>query len=194
MPNHIKNKLEIIGTNKEINKVLKFIKGDNDIIDFNTITPIPPWVFKGHPVPGFKDITSFSIKDDIKYGKENIELEWCALNWKTKWNAYNCYQDIDNKNIIYFNTAWSGIPDLMRKLAIIFPTITFNYSYADEDFGNNIGVYTFKDTDIIKKYEPESYSKEAYELAADIRRENLEEDRNLFYNSLIDNYEHIEEE
>src|SRR5690242_13974136 len=48
MPNHVQNRIEIIGSNEEINKVLNAIKGDEPFddgairkIDFNKIIPMP---------------------------------------------------------------------------------------------------------------------------------------------------------
>jgi hypothetical protein len=47
MPNHIKNKLEIIGTSEQVKEVRDFLKGDNYedgspcYVDFNKILPIP---------------------------------------------------------------------------------------------------------------------------------------------------------
>ncbi|MDQ3190212.1 MAG: hypothetical protein M3Q58_01315 [Bacteroidota bacterium] len=46
MPNHIQNKLQVIGDNQEVQKVLKHIKGKHDDgveieIDFNKIRPMP---------------------------------------------------------------------------------------------------------------------------------------------------------
>jgi hypothetical protein len=42
MPNHIQNRLEIIGDQLQVNNVRSFIKGNNDSqIDFNKIIPMP---------------------------------------------------------------------------------------------------------------------------------------------------------
>lgn len=72
MPNHVENRLKIIGSEGEIKQVKEFLKGkyengtDNNM-DFNNITPMPKWVYN-------KDLSS---KDEEKYGKENCWLEWC---------------------------------------------------------------------------------------------------------------------
>ncbi len=41
MPNHIQNRLQVIGDNKEVRKVLTAIEGNEMQIDFNKIKPIP---------------------------------------------------------------------------------------------------------------------------------------------------------
>jgi hypothetical protein len=35
-----------------------------------------------------------------------------------------------------FETAWSGVPGLMREMSARFPDLSFKYSFADEDWGN----------------------------------------------------------
>lgn len=57
MPNYIKNKLIIKGTDEQIKKVKDFLKpkeptqGENQeesiALDFNSITPMPKWVYQG---------------------------------------------------------------------------------------------------------------------------------------------------
>lgn len=160
MPNHITNKLTIIGNENKIEEVLEFIKIDNEkigTIDFNKITPMPKWIFSGN----------LGREEEQKYGKQNCWYEWCLKNWGTKWNAYD--QEFNKiTNTLYFDTAWSGVPELISKLAWIFPNVKIDYSWADEDLGYNVGKCSFKDTEVWCK-EIQSGSKEAYELAFDIK-------------------------
>lgn len=169
MPNHVENRLKIIGNENQIKEVKDFLKGKYDDgtdhnIDFNKITPMPKWVYN-------KDLSS---KDEEKYGKENCWLEWCIKNWGTKWNAYESYLN-DEENIIRFLTAWNGVPNLMKKLGFIFPEIEFEYAWASEDFGYTVGLIKYKDTDILEENIPEGGTKEAYDLACEIRKETLKE-------------------
>lgn len=91
--------------------------------------------------------------------------EWCCRNWGTKWNSLEPrYADY---NIIIFETAWSGVPVLIAKLAEKFPDITFDYDYADEDVSYNIGSYQFNGTEIVNT-EIEDGSREAYELCFEL--------------------------
>lgn len=41
MPNHVANKIEFYGDQENINKVLEFIKGEEDCIDFEKLIPMP---------------------------------------------------------------------------------------------------------------------------------------------------------
>lgn len=41
MPNHVTNKIQFIGEQENITKVLELIKGEEDAIDFNKIIPMP---------------------------------------------------------------------------------------------------------------------------------------------------------
>lgn len=92
---------------------------------------------------------------------------WCLNNWGTKWNAYSTdlwVNDTEDGAVITFDTAWSGVPDLIEKLAKKFPNIYFEYKFADEDFANNTG---YGDTDgegnLYMSY-PNADSDEAVEL------------------------------
>lgn len=91
--------------------------------------------------------------------------DWCIKNWGTKWNALDAYVE---GNTIGFETAWSGVPELISKVSERFPKVAFKYRWADEDFGCNLGEYNFKVGVVISSYIPDACSEEAYEMAADI--------------------------
>jgi hypothetical protein len=163
MPNHITNILTIHGADEQVDRVLEFIKNDElgvGTIDFNKITPMPPWVFQGN----------LGREEEEKYGEENCWYDWSIKNWGTKWNAYHQLHDRSSAEdgVVYFDTAWSGVPELMSKLARIFPDVTFYYEFADEDFGNNVGQYVFRGL-IINGGRLSDMSKEALELASDLK-------------------------
>lgn len=179
MPNHVENKLKIIGDIEQIQKVKNFLKGKWDDgtdknIDFNNITPMPKWIFN----------KNLREADEEKYGKENCWLEWSRRNWGTKWNAYESNLK-DEEDTIRFSTAWNGVKDLITKLGRIFEDIEFEYSWADEDFGYNVGLVKFKGLDITE-FIPRGGTKEAYDLACEIRKETLKE------HCINENYEYDE--
>lgn len=119
----------------------------------------------------------------LEYGYSTW-YDWCIANWGTKWNAYEC--DIeDTEDTIYFCTAWRGVPVLIEMLSVRFPEVEFEYYYADEDFGNNVGAYTFKNGEKAKNI-PENRSKEAYDLACEIMNTTLKE------HCINENYEYDE--
>lgn len=78
MPYDVRNEITFIGNQSDIEKLFQDIKGNEKIIDFNAIVPIP---------------------DSEKKNWYN----WGVENWGTKWNAYE--QSKENNSII-FETAW----------------------------------------------------------------------------------------
>jgi hypothetical protein len=49
MPNHITNRLQICGSVEQVEAIKEFIKSPEvgiGSIDFNTITPMPKWVYQ----------------------------------------------------------------------------------------------------------------------------------------------------
>lgn len=94
--------------------------------------------------------------------------EWSNNTWGTKWNAYE--QRFEEPNVLWFDTAWNGVPQLIGKLSEIFPNIEFQYAYADEDLGSNTGKGSIKNGEILMTF-PDDGSKEAYEIMFEIRPE-----------------------
>ena len=68
--------------------------------------------------------------------------DWSIYHWDTKWNAYETNVEVVDECsvILSFQTAWSGVPRIIGKLVEMFPTITFEYHFADEDMGTNCGI------------------------------------------------------
>jgi hypothetical protein len=190
MPNHITNKLKVAGTADQVKEVFEFIKNDEfgiGSIDFNKITPMPKWVFGNSP-----NVLGITLQDEKQWGEDNTSLGWARRHWGTKWNAYAQQGQRNSNDTIYFDTAWSGVPDLIRKIAWIFPEVEIEYSFADEDLGSsNCGIYRFKHSEIKENQEYESGTKEAYELAFELCREGEVPDYYTF-NSEANTYEYVE--
>lgn len=217
MPNHVKNKLEIVGTESEVQEVFDFLKGkpyeeDKEYpIDFNNIIFMPEELnitsdgmisllenqFSFHDSLKEK-LDSLVKNDNYKNTLENFIqgirnycehghaswYGWSIANWGTKWNAYS--QKKENNTII-FDTAWSCVLDLIVQISKKYPSVKFNYSYADEDTGNNCGEGYVQNGETKMNY-PNKESKEAYELAFKLRPEYKE----LF--KLVDGiYKYVEE-
>lgn len=92
--------------------------------------------------------------------------DWSCENWGTKWNAYS--QSLENENEIWFETAWSCVIELIEKLSQKFPTIEFEYTWADEDTGCNCGKADFINGEC-EAFMPESGSVDAYDIAFELR-------------------------
>ena len=60
----------------------------------------------------------------------------------TKWNAYETPDDRDTEDTIYFQTAWSDVFRLIKKISRRYPDLEFIYEWADEDIGRNAGICT----------------------------------------------------
>ena len=191
MPNHISNKVKIIGSDEEIKEVIEFIKIDEEgvgTIDFSKITPMPKWVYGSN-----REVISITRGDEEKWGRENTCLEWMRRNWGTKWGAYSQPDLRNTEDTIYFQTAWNGVPELIQKVAWIFPNVILEYSFADEDLGSrNCGIYQFKENEILKEVHYESLTKEAYDLAFELV-ENGEIPEWYKFNESTGTYECVED-
>lgn len=161
MPNHITNRLRVLGNSTEVDKVFDYIKKDGEevTIDFNTITPQPDWVYQG----------SLSSKEEKKYGENNCWYEWRRENWGTKWNAYNIDKNRSEFNSIYFDTAWNPPIKLIKKLSLIFEETLFQFSWASEDTGYNVGDIFIKCGSITDKIEIKEETENAIRFAKELK-------------------------
>lgn len=131
-----------------------------------------------------EDMKKLGITDYESLGKtylQNLEkygcttwYDWCIANWNTKWNAHNCYLLDDHS--IEFQTAWSTPENIIKVLSEKYPSLEFEVSYADEDFGYNVGKYTYQNGEIIREYLPDGGSPEADKMAEEILGYSPEED------------------
>ena len=208
MPNHVTNRLEINADRETVQKVLNFLRGENEEdgtpchIDFNKIIPMPKELLIESSSTGklgleyliAKQRMPFNSPEDLKViqqveglqeetRKEVLQLgtlylsnlekygyptwyEWSVATWGTKWNAYN--QDFEEPNILWFDTAWDSVPLLIQKLSEIYPDIEFHYTYADENFGSNVGRGTIRNGEMDMMI-PYDGSDEAFEILFDVR-------------------------
>lgn len=99
--------------------------------------------------------------------------EWCNRNWGTKWNAYRSRPLREDSDTMVFFTAWASVPKIVSLLSKKYPEQTITYRWADEDIGYNVGELTLKGGEVIDINVPESGSREAYEMAAEIMDADL---------------------
>lgn len=157
MPNNITNKVQINASDDKIKEILEAIKYDDKplgTIDFEKIIPIPDNIFRGDLGPN----------ERAKYGENNWH-DFCTKFWGSKWNSYSS-GEYNGGNEISFETAWSRVKPIMQKLSEMFPDVSFEYSWADEDFGMNTGSIVYENGEIMEEFIPTGGSKKAYELAA----------------------------
>ena len=225
MPNHVTNRLTIVGDEQEVAKCLAEIKGtqEDQFIDFNTFAPIPKEL-EGTRSPtkiisqedyddqekriAHNELTEIekswgvsrgitkemSEKFQEEFGYDNW-YDWQIANWGTKWNAYDQYK-IEGESTIEFSTAWSTPYHAITALSVKYPTLRFEVEFADEDFGHNVGKYTFEDGECVDENIPKGGSPEALRMAMEIRGdeeyylvdylcENVEEELDEFTDSLV---------
>ncbi|MCR5456632.1 MAG: hypothetical protein K6F14_00985 [Clostridiales bacterium] len=115
-----------------------------------------------------------SAANILKYGYPNW-YDWSCDNWGTKWNACGYSEGVDyaDNEYLEFDTAWSAPVPVIAKLSEMFPKIEFLHKWADEDFGQNVGVLTYSDGEI-SDYTPSSH-KECLELASEVWEYDLTE-------------------
>lgn len=165
MPNHVTNIIEIENLSSEnISKILEEIKNDEvgiGSIDFNKIIPMPDYIFRGN----------LGQEEREEHGVNNW-YDWSIENWDTKWNAYK-FEKYDGGNKIIFQTAWSAPHAVIHGMSEKYPEITMTHSWADENIGDNVGKITYENGVAIDELYLENYSKEAYDMAADIIQVDL---------------------
>jgi hypothetical protein len=197
MPNHITNRLTIIGTEEQVAQVRAEIKGEREdqLIDFNTFIPIPKELEgtvspmriisqEEYDAQELKIITNDLTENERNWGisrgltkalsYEYIKkfgtdnwYDWQTRNWGTKWNAYE--QISLDENTIEFDTAWSTPLQAMVHLSKKYPQVEFQVEYADEDFGYNVGTYLLINGVIESQNIPDGGTLEAIEMAMDIK-------------------------
>ena len=64
--------------------------------------------------------------------------------------------------MLWFDTAWAGVPLLIQTLSEKFPDIEFLYAYADEDLGSNVGKGIIRNGETDMTF-PDNGSNEAFE-------------------------------
>jgi hypothetical protein len=94
-----------------------------------------------------------------KYGSSNW-YDWNLDNWGTKWDCSDSHYTEEDK-ILQFQTAWACPEKIIAEMKLVFPDLRFDGSYADEDFGSNVG---YIEDGLL--YPLENLSEEACETAA----------------------------
>lgn len=113
MPNWTSNRIHITGKESDIRAFLEAVKGQDELVDFNRIIPMPP-------------LLSHADRHS-----------WQDQHWST-WNASNVF--IKDENAIKhghvelaFETAWCEPEPIYRKLFEMFQALTFTCEWEHED-------------------------------------------------------------
>ncbi len=127
------------------------------IVDFNMVIPQPANIETG----------GCSMRHDPGV---ICWREWSISNWGTKWNAYQTEIEhrADGTSQLRFQTAWSHPDPVIEKLSKKFPETVIEVSYADEDFGFNLGKYSIKNDERTDSNAPDEGGHDATDFAAQL--------------------------
>ena len=98
MPNWVVNKIEFSGTQENINKVLDIIKGDENIIDFNKLIPMPKSLkLTSGSITNTAIVYALNRKGDEERNKIIKQLKNTRCSFYG--NYYNTIKDIDDERV-----------------------------------------------------------------------------------------------
>lgn len=172
MPNWVNNRLTVTGKKEKLEAFKKQhlqIKADADEtyrFDFNTVIPEPK-VIEDCPEDCLVKEESHIVKDTDRPWFD--WYSWHCKHWGTKWNA--CEANVietDDELTIWFDTAWSPPEPVILKIIEMHPELEFEYKYVEEQGPVYTGVAHGSRGEITDFYEPESETKEAYEIMFDL--------------------------
>lgn len=161
----------INGTEAQVEQVLDALKSDESDVDFNRIIPVPEELNRA--------ICGGPLSDEQKaLQEENVQkygyltwYEFCVGEWGCKWNASEVSV---NGNIMEFETPWSMPDGIAKKLSEMFPEVTLEWRYADEDTGYNVGEEHYKAGEVMLSVDVEEGSREAYDMSFELYPEYRE--------------------
>ena len=119
MPNWCMNDLEIVGSPKLLNKLLKHV----EITESEATSEHDKGDFSCHRI-----IPRPSNENDNWYN-------WNVANWGSKWDVSDFYwfeNDWESGSLgATFSTAWSPIPQVILELSRQFPKLSFMYKFYE---------------------------------------------------------------
>lgn len=191
MPNWIATTLHIKGTTEQVATLRKFVASDGLPFDFNKIIPMPE-TFKKYDTTNHANGAQLRLGEHVSYDKDSpivtpelIEeykaatreqaekygvvgwYDWRRRYWGTKWKAVDVTlnEATDSDELVYtFDTAWSFAEPVVRALSEIFPDVTIEFVYADEDRGYNTGRGIAQGGEFTEFVMPDGGSDEAMQL------------------------------
>ena len=187
MPNYVRNIVKFKGTPTQIAQIKEYMQTEENKFDFNKVFPLPKDLNlpsgsdediaipcakarrKGKTTCESYENISWAQKKTFEEWAELGELylinlekygattwyDWCCNHWGTKWNAMDV---VWNDNTVQFDTAWETPKPIFKKLSRLFPDISFEVSYADEDIGNNCGMMEWNESGFRETYYNDSVS------------------------------------
>jgi hypothetical protein len=161
MPNWVFNSISVQGNTEEVTAFLEhakkpspFTPGEDREFNFHSfVTPPEDKVEQYNTIAGYRD--------GVYQGDPEFNwYKWNNENWDTKWNACEVVVDrgIGLYSLIQFNTAWSPPTPVFKAMAEMFPSITFDVEYEEEQgWGGSIKFVNGEAVDIFEWDIPESH-------------------------------------
>lgn len=105
---------------------------------------------------------SFVLDCQAKYGAKDW-YDWGYKYWGTKWNACDTEYN-EGSNSVFFYTAWSYVPNIVKQISKDNPNIIVGYEFAEEQEGYFAGFSIYEKGDLGVEYLYPEYSSESYSL------------------------------
>lgn len=181
----VRNILNVQGGGAKAAALLDFIadrRHGRGSIDFNKITPMPPWVYR--------QPANLALLE--KYGEENCSRGWCLAHWGTPQNALRpekSAREYDGGSAIRFDTEDRDVRELVRKLSLVFKDLLLDYLWASEDVGSSVGAAQYRDGEAVLEFIPAPGTRAAVEKSLDILGGRAA-DYGLTFNPATGNYEY----
>lgn len=115
------------------------------------------------------------VKDAVDNGELSIHQGYTLTRELQELPEDERNEAAADSDTLEFFTAWSSVPEIIKLLSEKFPDQRLTYRWADEDIGMNVGTQVYQNGEIVDHDIPVDGSREAYEMAADIRGVSLAE-------------------
>ncbi len=167
MPNHITNKIRFGGDPDRIKQMLReiaYTEGPNipeipegvHSIDFAKILPQPEHIYHG----------PLGKEEREMYGKNNW-YDWNCANWGTPGNSYGYPEKNEDENLLVFDSNSVAPHPIIKKLSELYPDISINHKWADEDIGMGCGERDYLGGKVLYENFPD-YGKAAVDFACEV--------------------------
>lgn len=165
------------------NEFHSILVGSRNIRPFYT----PNFLLTDQRIAELADVHRMTAPEDlVRLGKRYVDnfrehgaptwYGWCTQNWGTKWNNDPETRVVDDETgTLCFDTAWSMPEPVFMELSRQYPELTIEVSWADEDYGYNLGTCQYRNGECIDEYMPEQGSPEAMSMAFEIKGMSAEE-------------------
>ncbi|WP_409969686.1 hypothetical protein RFF05_07195 [Bengtsoniella intestinalis] len=149
-------------------KFMKESAKSRDLSAAQRMAHVDKWRAVQNRLPAVWELGKRAYENQQNHGHATW-YNWALANWGTKWNAYYPVPLVEGSKKIEFSTAWSAPIPIIKRLSEVYSDQKITHRWADENIGYNVGTCVYENGEMIDIDVPEGGTKEAYEMAADIR-------------------------